>query len=142
MKLSYSTGVREYEVEGGVIHFNPCDTKFAERLYKCFDKLGKRQEDGEVENEELKNDGVKLFEAIKAKEAEMRGYIEEVFGEGTAKLIFPNTGLYAVADGLPVWANFLLAVIDEVDKSMEEQQVTASPRFDALMKKYQKYVRQ
>lgn len=140
-KLNYSTGVKEFEVAGGTIRFNPADNAFVHRLFDCFEKLSQRQDEGEKENEELAADGEKLFEAIEDKEVEMRNCIEEVFGKGSAKKIFPDTGLYALADGLPVWTNFLLAVIDLVDASVADEQKNANPRIDFYMKKYGKYMK-
>lgn len=140
-KIAYSTGEKTFEVAGGEISFNPADTKFAKKLYDCFDKLANMQKNGEEQNEEIMNDGEKLFELIEKREAEMRDCIEEVFGEGSAEKIFPNIGLYAIADGLPVWTNFLLAIIDIVDASMTDEQKKATPRAEMLMKKYGKYIK-
>lgn len=141
MKIAYSTGVKTFEVEGGEISFNPADTKFSHRLYDCFENLSHLQKEGEQENAEALQDGEKLFSMIEKRESEMRGYIEDVFGEGSAAKIFPHTGLYAIADGLPVWTNFLLAVMDIVDASMTDEQKKTTPRANELMKKYEKYIK-
>ena len=138
-KLNYSTGVQEFEVEGGTIRFNPADPVFVRRLYDAFSALGEQQEAGEKQNQALT--GEALFEVIEEKDAEMRRSIEGVFGPGTAKMIFPEVGLYALADGLPVWCNFFFAVMDLIDTTTQEQQKKANPRVDYYMKKYGKYMK-
>ncbi len=141
MKIEYSTGVKTYEVAGGEISFNPTDTEFSRRLYDCFEKLANLQTEGEVKNAEVEQDGRKLYDMIGEREAEMRKNIENVFGEGSASKIFPDTGLYALADGLPVWANFLLAIVDIVEEASDKEIGIATPRADMLMKKYGKYIK-
>lgn len=141
MKLNYSTGVQEFEVAGGSIRFNPADPQFVHRLLDCFDRLQKRQDDGEQENEVLAEDGEMLFRTIEERDAQMRQDIEMVFGPGSAAAIFPDIGLYALADGLPVWCNFLLAVLDLVNDSVADAQNADNTRIDFYMKKYSKYMK-
>ncbi len=141
-ELNFDTGVVEYRVNGGhVIRFNPADNRFVERLFVVFDRLSHLQEEGEQTNALQSGDGAKLFAAINARDAEMRRDIDSVFGEGAADGIFPDVGVYALADGLPLWTNFFLAVIDEVDASMTEEQKKVHPRVERYMKKYEKYQR-
>lgn len=141
-KLQFDTGVREYEINDAcTVRFNPCDPVFTERLFRIFDKLGKMQEDGERENAGI-HDGAKLFELIRERDKEMRADIDSIFGEPVCEKIFDGIGVYALADGLPLWANFLMAIIDEVDSSIVAEQQKGSPRIDYYMKKYGKYVKQ
>lgn len=131
-ELSFETGVVEYQVNGGeVIRFNPADNRFVERLHGLFEKLGSAQQ--EIPENEA------VFERIREKEAEMRADIDGVFGEGTCRKVFPGVGVYALAGGLPLWANFLLAVLDEVERVMHEQQRAANPRVEKYMEKYAAY---
>lgn len=128
-ELNFDTGVVEYRVNGGtVIRFNPADTGFVERLHDLFEKLGREQE-------ALKADeGV--FDQIRSREAQMRADIDGVFGPGTCQAVFAGVGVYALAGGLPLWANFLLAVLDEVADAIGQQQKAASPRVEKYMEKY------
>ena len=141
MRLNYSSGIKTFEVDGGTISFSPTDTKFAERLYTTFDRLAKMQEDGEKKNAELEGDGEALFNAIHAKESEMQSAIDSVFGEGASKKIFPEVGLYAVADGMPVWANFLFAVMEVVEDAMGDEHKKSESRMELIKKKYGKYMK-
>lgn len=139
-KLQFDTGVREYEINDScTVRFNPCDPVFTERLFRVFDKLGRMQEDGEKENVGT-DDGEKLFDLIRERDKEMRADIDSIFGEPVCDRIFAGIGVYALAGGLPLWANFLMAIIDEVDASIIAEQQKGSPRIDHYMKKYGKYV--
>lgn len=139
-KLQFETGVKEYELNDGcVVHFNPCDPSFVERVYHVMDKLGKMQ------NEEPPNkeDGEKVWEEINERDKSMRETINSIFpfdGDVCAKA-FPNVGVYALAGGLPLWTNLLLAILDEVEKNLTDEQKKASPRVDYYKKKYGKYLK-
>jgi hypothetical protein len=140
-ELNFDTGVVAYRVNGGhVIRFNPADNRFVERLFTVFDRLSHLQEEGE-RSDALQEDGAALWASINARDAEMRQHIDSVFGEHTADGIFPDVGVYALADGLPLWMNFFLAVMDEVDSVLAEEQKKANPRVERYMKKYEKYQR-
>lgn len=129
-ELTFDTGVIEYQVNGGnVIAFNPADTVFVKKLHSLFEKLGAEQEQQQGD----------VFTVLEQKDAAMRRDIDEVFGAGTCALVFGDKGLYALAGGLPLWANFLLAVLDEVDSSIRQQTEAVSPRVEYYMKKYAGY---
>lgn len=131
--LNFDTGVVEYEVNGGaVIRFNPADTELVKKLHNLFEKLGETQEEQAGED---------VFKTLDEKDAAMRRDIDGVFGEGTSAAVFGGLGLYALAGGLPLWANFLLAVLDEVDGYVTEQQKAASPRMAYYQQKYAKYAK-
>lgn len=129
--LNFDTGVIEYEVNGGaIIRFNPADTVLVKNLSKLFEKLGEEQE---------QTAGDDVFKTLEEKDRAMRKDIDSVFGDGTSTAVFGSMGLYALAGGLPLWANFLLAVLDEVDSSIQAQERAASPRVEYYMAKYAKY---
>ena len=62
--------------------------------------------------------------------------IDALFGEGSAAAVFEGISSYAMADGLPLWTNFLLAVIDTVPEEMNKQVKTSKPRVEKYLKKY------
>lgn len=127
--LQFETGVVEYQVNGGyVLRFNPADTNFVRRLHDLFEELSREQP---VEG------GV--FDTLEKKDTAMREKLDGLFGPGTCDGVFGKLGLYALAGGLPLWANFLLAVLDEVEKSVLKQQQAASPRVAYYMEKYAAY---
>ena len=68
----------------------------------------------------------------------MRELIDGVFGKPVCKELFSGLNVYALADGLPVWCNFLLAVMDEVDTTFSREQKAMNPRIAKYTAKYHK----
>ena len=46
--------------------------------------------------------------------------------------------LYAMADGLHVWTNFLLALMDETDSAFAREQKATNPRIQEYTAKYRR----
>ena len=139
-ELIFDTGLVTYKVNGGhEISFNPADVGFVKRLFTTFDGLAKQQEDTQAEGKEM--DGEELFEFAEQRDKQMRQQIDDIFGEPVCDKVFGGQSVYALASGLPLWCNFLMAVIDEVDTSVTAQQELASPRVERYMAKYAKYRR-
>ena len=68
----------------------------------------------------------------------MRGIIDGVFGDGLCNKIFGDVSLYASADGLPVWQNFILAVIDLFDEATKREAALSNEKIQKYVKKYHK----
>ena len=68
----------------------------------------------------------------------MREVINGVFEDDVCTPIFGGMNVYSLADGLPVWCNFLLAVMDEVDTSFAREQKATNPRITKYTAKYHK----
>lgn len=140
-ELQFDTGLVTYKVNGSCeITFNPGDIGFVKKLFDLFDRLSGRQEDSEkLSDEELS--GKELFAITDKMDAEMRGDIDALFGEGVSNALFPNVSVFALAGGFPLWANFCMAVIDEIDVNLSEEEQKARARVDKYMKKYRSYKR-
>lgn len=137
-ELNFDTGLVTYSLNGQRdITFNPTDSGFAEKLYGAFETLDKRQETYKAEVERTKNSR-EVFETARKMDGEMREIIDGVFGSGTCAALFGAMNVYAVADGLPVWANLLLAVMDEIDTSFTREQKATNPRLEKYTKRYHK----
>ncbi len=137
-ELNFDTGLVTYKVNGRAeISFNPSDVGFVEKLFNTFDGLAKRQD--AAENENSRAEGAALFELAKKRDKEMREEIDNIFGEPVCDRIFGNVNVFASADGMPLWCNFLLAVIDEIDASVEGMQERTSARVEKYKAKYAKY---
>ena len=144
-QLNFDTGIVDYVVNGGVhVQFNPADVAFTERFYNTFKQLESRQDEFEKRvNEINKGDKTELFAYARERDAEMRNDINELFQNDVADGIFDGFNCYAMADGMPVWVNFLFAIAEEVRDAYDEEQKKQDPRlkqFDAkheeLLKKY------
>lgn len=136
-KLTFDTGIKEYEVNGGaILRFNPSDSAFVGKLFNAFDSLDKKQEIYRAQIDSMK-DKREIFEIAHNQDIEMRTIIDGVFGP-ICDSLFGDMNVYAMADGLPVWCNFLLAIIDEVDTSFAREQKKTNPRIAKYTAKYHK----
>ena len=135
-ELVFDTGLVTYSLNGKCeVSFNPTDSEFVERLFNAFDSLDKRQE--RYRNEIGKEpDNRKVFEISKAMNAEMRDIVDGVFGVSVCEQVFGSMNVYALAGGLPVWCNLLLAIMDEIDTSFAREQKATNARIKKYTEKY------
>lgn len=133
-EITFDTGIVEYKINGGhVIRFNPTDSSFAERLYLAFDELDRKQD--AYRNEAI-SDGKEAFRVNRARNAEMRKTIDALLGEGASQAIFADMDVYAMSDGLPAWANLMLAIIDEMDDAIKSERAKTNPRVAKYTARY------
>lgn len=134
-QLNFNTGRLTYIVNGNCeLSFNPSDAEFAGKLFDVFSSFARKYEKAEHDPEEV-------FSALKERDKWMRTEIDNLFGEPICDKIFGNMSVCALADGLPVWANFMLSVIDEIDKGITNEQKKTNPRVQKYMQKYNKHKR-
>lgn len=137
-ELKFSTGLVTYSLNGVCeVSFNPTDSAFVEKLYGTFNELDKKQEQQKAEVDAAKTNA-EIFEIARNRDTEMRGMIDDLFGVPVCDAVFGTMNVYALADGLPVWANLLLAIIDEVDTSFAAEQKKSNPRIDRYLAKYKR----
>lgn len=136
--LNFDTGVVTYRLNGTCdVSFNPTDSAFVERLFNAFDTLDKKQEAYKAEAE--RNKGTReIFATARKLDAEMREIINDTFEQDVCSALFGGMNIYALADGLPVWANLMLAVMDETDSAFAREQKAQSPRIRKYSEKYHK----
>lgn len=135
--LSFSDNRREYDLNGKVtVRFNPTDENFVARMESTFESL-----EG-LQNEFADGEG---FEKFMDLDKDMRKRIDALLGEGVSDALFDDMNCYALADGLPVWANLLIAIMDEVSQEYEAEFGKTDARvkshaakYDSLMRKYRK----
>lgn len=134
--IGFDSGLVTYTVNGGAeICFNPTDSGFVERLFNAFEQLDKKHEHyrGEVEKMADKKE---IFEFARKCDKEMRELIDVVFDAPVSDGVFGNINVYAFGGGLPIWANFVLAVMDEIDTAFAREQKAMNPRLQKYMDKY------
>lgn len=137
-ELKFDTGVVNYSVNDCCeIAFNPTDSAFVEKIFSAFDTLDKKQEAYRAEIERTA-DKRAVFDLARKMDQEMREIINGVFGSDVCADLFRNMNVYALADGLPVWCNFMLAVMDEVDTTFAREQKRTNPRISKYTAKYHK----
>ena len=134
-ELNFQTGRKTYTVNGGVeISFEPSDPKFASAVVSAFQKCS----DIAKTTADLNFEGAaNTIEALEKMESEVRKEIDAAFGYAVCDKVFSGLSVIAVADGLPVWTNFLMAVIDEVDQSMPEGEGRTKERVQKYMSRYE-----
>ena len=123
-ELNFDSGLVAYSLNGKCeVSFNPTDSNFVERLYSAFEDLDKKE----------------IFEFARERDAEMRGIIDGVFDAPVSEAVFGGMNVYAIANGLPVWCNLMMAVMDEIDTTFTREQKLTNPRISKYTAKYQKY---
>ena len=118
------------------ITFCPTDALFVERLFLAFDAVEAKQE--EYGNLTQKAEGKEIFDVAKRINDDIRDIINGAFDCDICSEVFGNVCIMALADGLPLWVNLLLAFIDEVDTSFAREQKRTNPRVAKYTSKYHK----
>lgn len=137
-ELNFDSGLVTYSLNGKCeVSFNPTDSNFVERLFKTFDDLDKKQEVYRADVEKA-SDSREVFEVARKCDAEMRAMVDEAMGTPVCDALFGDMNVYAMADGLPVWANLMLAIMDEIDTSFAKQKKLTDPRVAKYTSKYHK----
>lgn len=136
--LNFETGLVTYEINGKCeVSFNPTDSAFIERLYAAFETLDKKQDAYKEQVTKLANKK-EIFGFAKECDAEMREIIDGVFEKPLCQALFGGMSVYSVASGLPVWCNFLLAIMDEVDTTFTREKKATDSRIAKYTAKYHK----
>lgn len=138
-ELNFDSGLVTYSINGKCeVTFNPTDSNFVERLYTAFEELDKKQEGYKAQVDKMA-DKKEIFEFARERDAEMRTIIDGVFDSLVSDALFGGMNVYAVAGGLPVWCNLMLAVMDEIDTTFAREQKATNPRIAKYTAKYQKH---
>lgn len=136
-KLNISTGRKSYQInDTDTIEFNPTDSSFVEKLFDVFDSLDKKQD--EYREKLAAAAGKAVFDVARQCDAEMREKINNLFDKDICGSLFGEMNVYAMADGLPVWCNLLLAVMDEIDDSFVKERQMTDERVRKYTAKYHK----
>ena len=134
--LTFDNGIEEYDLDGKVtVKFNPTDVAFLEKLSDSFASLDLIQEEVKLSKEEI-TDEKDVFNLAKNLDTKMRDIINALFGMDVCTPLFGEMNLFASAGGLPVWANLMLAVADEVQNSMQGELKKREARIRKYTEKY------
>ncbi|MBR4474670.1 MAG: hypothetical protein IKS55_13685 [Oscillospiraceae bacterium] len=134
--LTFDNGIEEYDLDGKVtVKFNPTDVAFLEKLSDSFQVLDLIQEEVKLSQEEI-TDEKDVFNLAKNLDLKMRDIINALFGQDVCTPLFGEMNLFASAGGLPVWANLMLAIADEVQNSMQGELKKREARIRKYTEKY------
>lgn len=135
--IRFDTGVKQYNLNGAVtVSFCPTDMTFIERFYNALESLDKRQEKYRSMIDGISN--AEVFDVAKRFDAECRADINAIFGTDICTPLFGTTSITAIADGLPLWTNLMLALLDELDGTFAEEQKRTNPRLQKYTEKYKR----
>ena len=136
-QLNFSDGLEEYSLNDRVtVRFNPTDACFLERLSELFQKLDALQEEVSALQETTPEEEV--FPLAKELDRRMRALLDAFFGQPVCEALFGSMNLFASAGGLPVWANLLLALTEEVESAMKGELTAREARIAKYTDKYRK----
>lgn len=135
--IQLETGFSEYDINGVTVRFNPTDLSFCERVFSTFDTMDGMQEEYNAAITAAQ-DNAAVFAVYHDMEDKMRGMIDDVFGDHVCEAMFGRMSVYALAGGLPIWANLMLALIDEMDASFAREKKLTNPRLKKYADKYRK----
>lgn len=138
--LNIDTGLQTYSLNDNCeVSFNPTDINFVQKLYDVFAKLDAKQNDYAKQAEEIGNDAEKIFTFAKESDVEMRKLVDGVFNVPVCDALFGDRNVFARAgNGIPVWANLLLAIIDECSVAEEALRKKSNATINKYTKKYHK----
>lgn len=135
--IRFDTGVQEYDLNGAVkVKFAPTDMAFIERVFNALDNMDKKQ--GEYRKVAEAESNAEVFELARRMDADAREEINNAFGFDICAPLFGNMNVFAVADGFPVWANLLLAIIDQFEGAFADEKKKTNPRIQKYTAKYSK----
>lgn len=136
--IKFETGAAEYTINDKVtVVFNPTDLAFVERVFNVFDMMDAKQEEYNAAITKAGNDKA-IFTAFREMEQEMRGMVDDVFGLEVCSELFGAVSVFALAGGLPLWANLMLSIIDEMDVAFAREKKATNPRIKKYTAKYEK----
>ena len=137
-QLSFSDGLEEYRLNDRVsVRFNPTDMSFLEKLASAFEQLDALQEEVRSSREKITDDR-EVFPLARELDSKMRSIVGGLFDADVCTPLFGGMNLFASSGGLPVWANLMLAISDEVRSSMSAELAAREKRIAKYVDKYKK----
>ena len=134
--LTFDNGIVEYDLGGKVtVRFNPTDVGFIEKLFESFASLDRIQEEIRQSKEEI-TDEKEVYRLAKNLDSRMREIINALFDKDVCTPLFGEMNLFASAGGLPVWANLMLAIAEEVESCMQGELKQREARIKKYTEKY------
>lgn len=136
-EIKFDTGLKTFDINGKCeATFAPTDISFIERVYTCLENMDAKQNGYKEAAEAASN--AEVFDLARKMDSEARDEINAVFGFDICDPLFGEMSLFTIADGFPVWANFLLAIIDQFEGEFSEQKKKTNPRIQKYTAKYNK----
>lgn len=137
LELNHDTGVQEISLNGKVtVLLNLTDIDFVERVFNAFDDMEKKQE--EYQKMLNSNDTRTLFQTARKMDGDMRETINALFGKDVCTPLYGTMNVYSRADGLPVWCNLMLCLIENMDETITAEKKKTNPKLQKYIAKFNK----
>ncbi len=78
-----------------------------------------------------------IFALAKETDGKIREVLNALFEKEVCEPLFGSMNLFSYSGGLPVWANLMLALAEEVQSSMQDELQQREKRIEKYVKKYQ-----
>lgn len=130
MKLSFDSGIKEYEINSGVLRFNPSDPNVYGRFLTAAEKI-KSVEDSMIASGANAKTGEDVIRLMVEADRKVKDILRDVFGrDNDFDPIFDGVNIMAVAsNGETVIANFIEAIspiLEEGAKKCAQQKVDSA----------------
>lgn len=136
--LRIETGVVSFNINDKVtIEFNPTDAEFVEKIFDVFNSMDERQERYQTLVQKTANKK-EVFEIARRESNEMREVIDTLFEQPVCEPLFGKMNVLALGDGLPVWANLMLAIFDQIDTTFAREQKATNQRIKKYTERWKK----
>ena len=110
---------------------------FLERLSRAFSEPDALQKKVRQSREKITDDR-EVFPIARELDGKMRGILNDLFGKEVCEPLFGGMNLFSSSGGLPVWANLMLAITDEVQSALRGELAAREQRIAKYVEKYQK----
>lgn len=117
--ISFNQGYKEYDIGGNknkIIRFVPSDFNLPNRIdqsMKAIEQIAEKYRDA--------NKGNNSAAEMAACDTAIREQINYIFDSDVCSVAFGNTNCASMAGGSPIYANFLNAIIPEIEKCIDEE---------------------
>lgn len=135
-ELIIDTGLKQYKLaEDCVVEFNPTDSEFASKLFDTYEKLESMQKEYKEALEKETNNKA-IMEKSKDFNNKIKEALNAVFDRDICTPICGDISVFALSDGMPIWAKILLVIIDEMNDAFTAEQKKQRAQIDKYTKKY------
>lgn len=130
--LEFNTGMIELAIQGDpdrILRFNPSDGNVIAGFLGILNKANDRLKDMSDKENKIMSDDISDIEKVKQKnqldlelDAFLRIELDNVFGQGSSKMIFGNISATAITEyGETVFMNFMNAILPYFQKEMKKR---------------------
>ncbi len=140
MNLNIDSGIKTFTINGEVeVSFNPADTGFLTQLREALKSLDALSEEYRKKVHDLPDDDIEqAFDLACERDEKQRAVINGIFEKDVCGPVFKRMHIDSPsADGLPLWAEFILAIMDECGSvNVAALSKKGSAKLNKYIKKY------